>query len=57
MVVLFAKVLSEDAPRPSALVAGVPPALDELVAQLLAKRPEDRIESATVMLERLQALA
>ncbi|HEY6784195.1 MAG TPA: protein kinase [Gemmatimonadales bacterium] len=57
VMALFAKVLSEDAPRPSSLVAGVPPGLDELVAQLLAKRPEDRIESATVMLERLQALA
>ncbi|HWH04377.1 MAG TPA: serine/threonine-protein kinase, partial [Gemmatimonadales bacterium] len=57
VMALFAKVLSEDAPRPSSLVSGVPPALDELVAQLLAKRPEDRIESATVMLERLQALA
>jgi len=57
VMALFAKVLSEEAPRPSTLVTGVPPALDELVAQLLSKRPEDRVESATVMLERLQALA
>jgi hypothetical protein len=39
------------------MVAGVPPALDELVAQLLAKRAEDRIESAAVLLARLQAFA
>ena len=57
VMALFAKVLSEDPPRPSAVVRGVPPALDELVAQLLAKRPEDRVESAAILLGRLQALA
>jgi len=54
---LFAKVLAEEPPRLSSLVEGLPPALDELVMQLLAKRPDDRIPSATVLLERLQALA
>ncbi|HWZ27634.1 MAG TPA: protein kinase [Gemmatimonadales bacterium] len=57
VMALFAKVLSEDPPRPSTVVAGVPPALDELIAQLLAKRPEDRVESAAILHERLQALA
>jgi len=57
VMALFAKVLSEPAPRPGSLVAGVPPALDALVVQLLAKRPEDRVENAAVLLQRLQALA
>jgi len=57
VMALFAKVLAEDPPRPSALVEGVPPALDDLVMRLLAKRPEDRVQSATVLLEQLQALA
>jgi len=57
VMALFAKVLSEDPPRPGSVVTGVPPALDDLVAQLLAKRPEDRVGSATILLERLQALA
>ena len=57
VMALFAKGLSEDPPRPSTVVAGVPPALDELVAQLLAKRPEDRVENAAILHQRLQALA
>ena len=57
VMALFAKVLSEDPPRPSSLVQGVPPELDDLVMRLLAKRPEDRVQSATVLLEQLQALA
>jgi serine/threonine-protein kinase len=54
---LFNKVLSEPPRRPGALVEGVPPALDELVLQLLAKKVEDRVPSAAVLVERLQALA
>lgn len=57
VMALFAKVLSEDPPRLGSLVDGVPRALDELVTQLLAKRPEDRIATAGVLLDRLQALA
>lgn len=57
VMALFAKVLSEDPPRPSALIAGLPKALDDLIAQLLAKKPDDRVESAAVLLQRLQALA
>lgn len=57
VMALFAKVLSEEPVRPSKLVEGIPPALDELVMVLLAKRPEDRVESAAALAERLQAVA
>ena len=35
----------------------VPEALAELVAQMLEKKPEDRVESAAVVRERLQEIA
>ncbi len=54
---LFTKVLGEPPKRPGALVEGVPPALDELIVQLLAKQAADRVPSAAVLVERLQALA
>ena len=57
VMALFAKVLSEHPRRPSELVASVPPGLDELIGQLLAKEPADRVPSAAVLVERLQALA
>ncbi len=57
VMALFAKVLSEDPARPRTVVADVPPGLDELIMQLLAKRAEDRPASAAILLERLQALA
>jgi CheY-like chemotaxis protein/tRNA A-37 threonylcarbamoyl transferase component Bud32 len=54
---LFTRVLNEPARRPSEIVAGIPGAVDELIGQLLAKRAADRIPSAAVLVERLQALA
>ena len=54
---LFSKVLNETPKRPGTLVDGVPAGLDELIMQLLAKNPADRIPSAAVLVERLQALA
>jgi len=41
-VAVLAKILLEEAPRPSALRRGLPPALDELVARMLAKEPAGR---------------
>ncbi len=56
VMALFTRVLSEEPPRPATLVEDLPPALDELIMQLLAKRAADRVPSAAVLLERLQAL-
>jgi DNA-binding response OmpR family regulator len=57
VVTLFARVLGEDPAPPSTLVPGIPAALDDMVLQLLAKRPEDRVPNARALVERLQALA
>jgi serine/threonine protein kinase len=57
VMALFSKVLSEVPRRPSTLVAGIPAGLDELILQLLAKQPGDRVPSAAVLVERLEALA
>ena len=57
VVTLFARVLGEDPAPPSSLVADIPAALDDVVLQLLAKRPEDRVPTARALVERLQALA
>jgi serine/threonine-protein kinase len=57
MVSLIARVLADEPQPPSRLVADVPAALDDIVLQLLAKRPQDRPPSAAAVLERLQALS
>jgi DNA-binding response OmpR family regulator len=56
MVSLFARVLSEEPVAPSTLVPDVPPAVDDLVLQLLAKHPDDRVQHAGMLLERLQGI-
>ncbi|WP_437489904.1 protein kinase [Sorangium sp. So ce1014] len=53
---LLARVVFEEAPRPSALVPGLPRELDAFVARLLAKRPEER-PAARAVLDELRALA
>ena len=48
--------LSVDAPRLSSRRADVPPQLDRLVAQLLAKAPDDRPASAEMVRSQLEAM-
>ena len=43
----FAGHISAPPPRPSTIAAGVPPAMDEVIATGLAKNPGDRYQSAT----------
>jgi serine/threonine-protein kinase len=47
--------LNDRAPRVSSRVQTVPPALDRLVTDLLAKDPERRVPSATALRQRLDA--
>jgi serine/threonine protein kinase len=53
---LIAKLLHEDPPVPSALNEVISPALSQLVLTLLAKQPDDRVQTATELAERLRAL-
>ncbi|AUX42613.1 protein kinase [Sorangium cellulosum] len=56
LVATLAKVVFDEAPRPSALCPGLPAALDVFMARLLAKKPAARPGSAAVVLEELRAL-
>ena len=49
------KVLTSDAPAPSALAASVPPQADAIVRKAIAKRPEDRFSSAAAFAEAVRA--
>jgi serine/threonine-protein kinase len=53
---MMMKQLNEPPPRPSLSVAGIPPALDEIVAQAMAKRREDRFPSAAALRSGLQGV-
>ncbi|MFO0756842.1 MAG: serine/threonine-protein kinase [Byssovorax sp.] len=50
------RVLYEEAPRVSSLCLGVPPALDDLIARMLAKSPSDRPEDASAVWAALSAI-
>nr|MDQ3070147.1 protein kinase [Acidobacteriota bacterium] len=54
MTELFRQVLGETPAPPMTLAPDVPRALNDLVLQLLAKRVEDRVASAAILVERLQ---
>jgi hypothetical protein len=46
---IMKQVLETDPPAPTAVTAGLPPALDPIVMRMLAKRPEDRFPSARAL--------
>jgi len=53
---LVAKLLTQDAPPPESLNSEVPPALSALALRLLAKKPEDRVQTAAELVEQLAPL-
>ncbi len=55
-IALIAKVLNQEPAPPAARNPDVPPALSALVQQLLAKKPQDRIQSAAELASRLHEL-
>jgi len=54
---LAQRILNDVPPHPSTLVAGIPEELDRLVMACLAKRREDRPQSAAAMVDALESLA
>ncbi|WP_437785660.1 serine/threonine-protein kinase [Sorangium sp. So ce1097] len=56
LVATLAKVVFDEAPLPSALCPGLPPALDAFVARLLAKKPAARPGDAVAVVDALRAL-
>jgi len=53
---LIAKLLMQEPRPPVALNPDIPPALSALVLQLLAKRPEQRVQTAADLVDRLAPL-
>jgi CheY-like chemotaxis protein len=53
---LVAKLLTQEAEPPESLNSEVPPALSALVLRLLAKKPEDRVQTAAELVELLAPL-
>ena len=56
VVSLVAKVLTQPPRAPGQLNPELPPALEALILQLLAKKPEDRVQTALELAERLTPL-
>jgi predicted ATPase len=54
---LYRKHVDEPPPVPSALVPGLPPALDRIVLRALSKRPDDRYQTAGELCAALEAVA
>ena len=57
MSAIMHKALNTDPPLPSQITVTCPTAFDGVVRKAMAKRPEDRFQSATEFLEALQAAA
>jgi hypothetical protein len=55
-IAVLSKLLSEDVPAPSVLRPGIPLAVDELAAALLARTTDDRPADASVVAERARRL-
>jgi len=55
MSAIMHKALNTDPPLPSQISVTCPPAFDGIVRKAMAKRPEDRFQSAAEFLEALQA--
>jgi eukaryotic-like serine/threonine-protein kinase len=53
---LLAKILLQDAPRAKELAPGLPDALDEVVAQMLAKDPTRRLPDARAVIAALEGV-
>ncbi len=53
---VLAKIILDEAPRVADLKKDVPPALDDLVARMLAKEPEERPEDAAAVASELAGL-
>jgi WD40 repeat protein len=53
---ILVKIVTEQPPPPRDLNPALPPALADLIVRLLAKRPEDRPESARAVADALRAL-
>jgi serine/threonine protein kinase len=56
-MLLIAKLLQDEAPRARTMNPELPEELDALLANLLAKRPDARVQSAEALKERLAAIA
>lgn len=57
MFVVQRRILQEEAVPPSQVFAGLPTSLDTIVARALAKRPEDRHETAAAFAQELRRVA
>jgi len=57
VMALLAKILFADAPRVSELRADVLPGLDDLIARMLAKDPDERPENAQALLAEIERLS
>ena len=53
----FIKHLTEEPPRPSTMVANLPPRLEHLILALMAKKPEERPVDAHQVIKELAAIA
>jgi hypothetical protein len=53
-VALIARLLSQEPTPPMELTPDLPPALSDLIVRLLAKRPEDRVQTADELADLLR---